>query len=226
VLITFSGLDGAGKSTLIEGLRGALEKRDRRVTVFHMNDHIGLYAYARTVRDRVLRPNADIVAAPPGVKADPPERRDQGTGLRRLVRRARDAVLWGKWLRRLIYPLDVVIFLLYRLHVERRKNAVLVMDRYFYDTLVDVSDGRGWFWVRLLALITPTPTVPIYLDVTPEEAFARKGEYSVDYLRRRWLAYRHIFPWVKNRVVLTTQQEVGAVVRQLEAVVAERMGGT
>ena len=53
MLITFSGLDGAGKSTLIEWLKTALEEQDRQVAIFHLNDHVGLYAYARFVRDRL-----------------------------------------------------------------------------------------------------------------------------------------------------------------------------
>ena len=54
MLITFSGLDGAGKSTLIAWLKESLERGNRRVAVFHMNDHVGAYAYLRAVRDRLF----------------------------------------------------------------------------------------------------------------------------------------------------------------------------
>ena len=40
MLITFSGLDGAGKSTLIAWLKDTLERRNRRVAVFHMIVHV------------------------------------------------------------------------------------------------------------------------------------------------------------------------------------------
>jgi thymidylate kinase len=194
MLITFSGLDGAGKSTLIEWLRTRLEAQGHRVAVFHMNDHVGLYAYLRAVRDRAVPDRAvpDRVARP---AATGPRAR-----VKPVLRRVRNAVVWNKPLRRWIYLLDLGVFFCYRLILEKARDRVLIMDRYFYDTLVDVSDGRHWFWVRLLERLTPTPTVPVFLDIGPEESFRRKGEYSVEYLRRRYQAYQQVFEWVPSVV--------------------------
>ncbi len=97
------------------------------------------------------------------------------------------------------------------------------MDRYFYDTLVDVSDGRHWFWIRLLERITPTPEVPVLLDISPEESFNRKGEYSVEYLRARWVAYRTVFPWVRAAVTLPNR-DLSAAKAALRTIVMERLG--
>jgi thymidylate kinase len=209
VLITFSGLDGAGKSTVIDWLRARLEAQGGRVVVFHMNEHIGLYAYLRALRNRV--------AVPP-----PPE--TPGERPPTAVRRIRRAILWNKPLRRWIYLLDLCVFLCYRTLIERIRGNVLIMDRYFYDTLVDVSDGRRWRWVRLLKRITPTPRVPIFLDIGAEESFHRKGEYSVEYLRRRQLAYRKVFEWVPSaaHVVSTDLEHTCAAVWQA---VSERAPG-
>jgi thymidylate kinase len=199
MLITFSGLDGAGKSTLIEWLRTRLEAQGHRVAVFHMNDHVGLYAYLRAVRDRAVPDRAVSDRAVPDRVARP-----AATGPRARVkpvlRRVRNAVVWNKPLRRWIYLLDLGVFFCYRLILEQARDRVLIMDRYFYDTLVDVSDGRHWFWVRLLERLTPTPTVPVFLDIGPEESFRRKGEYSVEYLRRRYQAYQQVFEWVPSVV--------------------------
>jgi thymidylate kinase len=189
MLITFSGLDGAGKSTLIEWLRTRLEAQGHRVAVFHMNDHVGLYAYLRAVRDRAV---PDRVA--------PPAAMGLRARVKPVLRRVRNAVVWNKPLRRWIYLLDLGAFFCYRLILEQARDRVLIMDRYFYDTLVDVSDGRHWFWVRLLERLTPTPTVPVFLDIGPEESFRRKGEYSVEYLRRRYQAYQQVFEWVPSVV--------------------------
>src|SRR5437879_5460120 len=92
MLITFSGLDGAGKSTLVRWLQQTLERQNRRVVVFHMNDHVGVYAYLRRLRNQ-------LGGAPPqngGARGATP------------LRRVRDALLWGKVLRRVIYPLDLL----------------------------------------------------------------------------------------------------------------------
>jgi len=218
VLITFSGLDGAGKSTLIEWLRDTLERQNHPVAVFHMNDHVGAYAYLRALRDRWFggppaAPDADGDAGAPAARSS----------LRERIWRLRIAIVWNKPLRRLLYLFDLVVFWCYRLRIETAQRRILIMDRYFYDTLVDVSDGRHWFWIRLLERITPTPEVPVLLDISPEESFKRKGEYSVEYLRARWVAYRTVFPWVRAAVTLPNR-DLSAAKAALRTIVMERLG--
>ena len=207
MLITFSGLDGAGKSTLIAYLQHELERAQRPAVVCHMNDHVGLYAYLRLARNRLLggSPNPPpsewtAVRAREAVERGAP--RSRARRVRRAVVRIRNRVVWSKGLRRLLYPIDLLVFLGYRAYVERLRGRVLVMDRYFYDTLVDVADGRRWRWLRALERITPIPDVALYLDIDPETAFARKGEYSVEYLRRRQGLYRTVFRWISSHVAL------------------------
>ncbi len=223
MLITFSGLDGAGKSTLIESLKSSLEQQDRRVVVFHMNKDFGVYAYLRFFRDLTSgrSPSADEKHKTQVWAA---ARSYEGKGkLKALALRARRAVLWGRSLRRGVYIIDLLIFLFYRLYVEKLHRQVLIMDRYFYDRLVDVDDGRRTHTLRLLEKLTPTPTVPIFLDISPEESYARKGEYSVEYLMRRAVSYRRVFLWVRRHVVLPTNSDVQSTVRLLERVVNERL---
>ena len=227
MLITFSGLDGAGKSTLAEWLKETLERQGRRVAVFHMNDHVGAYAYVRTLRNWLFGGPPRGFAAPgeserPSGPPSPTPGR-AGPSVRERVWRVRVAIVWNKPLRRLLYTLDLLVFWGYRLYLEKGKRQILIMDRYFYDTLVDVSDGRHWFWIRVLQRITPTPEVPVFLDIGPEESFSRKGEYSVPYLRKRWAAYKTVFPWVRSGVTLANgdPNDAKAV---LQRIVTERLG--
>ncbi len=213
MLITISGLDGAGKSTLITWLRQELERRHRPVRVFHMNDDVGVYAYVRALRDRITRNGANH-HRPPTPPAD-------GTDALSL-RRIRNAVVWSKAIRRALYPIDLLIFVAYRLYFEKIRGQVLLMDRYFYDTLVDVADEGRWMWVRLLERVTPTPSVPVFLDVSPEESYARKGEYSVDYLRRRAVAYRRVAPLVPAAIVIANG-DLEATKAALEQAVLQRV---
>ena len=229
MLITFSGLDGSGKSTLIEWLKTTLEEQERPVAIFHMNDHVGVYAYARFVRDRLLggSPNTKWPTARAAQSTGDGQPRHNGsvTQSRRLAAlyiSARNAVLWNKPFRRLFYPVDLLVFLCYRLYIEKVKGQILIMDRYFYDTLVDVADGRRWHWLRFLQLITPTPDVPVLMNIGPEESYRRKGEHSVDYLRRRWVAYRRVFPWVRSSVVLAND-DLNDAQATLHRVVMERL---
>ncbi len=220
LVISFSGLDGAGKSTLIAWLRDELERRHRPVTVLHLTDGVGVYALLRAARDGVRRLMGN------GTGGEPPRPRWAGrpraAGLRGLVGRMRDAIVWSKPLRRALYPVDLAIFLAIRFYVATVRGRVLVTDRYFYDTLVDVADDGRWFWVRLLERLTPEPDIAVFLDVSPEESYARKGEYSVAYLARRSAAYRAIAPLVPSAVVLPNA-DLDATRHALEQAVDERL---
>jgi len=221
MLITFSGLDGAGKSTLIEWLCRELRQRDRPVTVLHMPDSVGVYAGLRIVRDGLRR----LAHGPSGGAPNRPPWMGQqrAPGFRGFPGRIRDAVIWSKVVRRVIYPLDLLIFLAIRFVVETVRRRVLVTDRYFYDTLVDIADDGRWFWVRFLERLTPLPDVPVFLDVSPEEAYARKSEYSISYLTRRSVAYRAVAPLVPSAVVLRNA-DGDETRRALAQALRERLG--
>jgi len=216
MLITFSGLDGSGKSTLAECLRESLEKRNQPALVFHMYYDVGLLACARALVERIG-----------GRKSEPETKRahaPRAGGQKSLSARLKYALAWNKSLRLCVYPFDLVIFLCYRLYIEKVRGRVLIMDRYFYDTLVDVAEGRGRLrGVRLLSRLTPQPTVPVLLDISPEVAFARKGEHSVDYLSRRRVSYQKLFPKNGGAVVLAGGDDLGSMRSRLEQIVLERM---
>jgi thymidylate kinase len=224
MLITLSGLDGAGKSTLIELLKKSLEQRNKRVAVLHMDHQIGVYAYLQLIRRLIVSSpsGADGQPTKKGQCLDRPEPRKFGR-LKAAISRGKYTVLWNKPLRRVIYLVDLAIFIFYRLYIETLKKQILIMDRYFYDRLVDVAGAQtGWSIIRVLALLTPTPTLPVYLDVSPEEAYARKREFSVDYLRRRQASYRRVFPLVRSSVVLASGEDIDATARRLEKLAIER----
>src|SRR5207237_3040693 len=156
MLITFSGLDGAGKSTLIEWLRSALEEQRHRVAVLHLEHDVGVYAAVRRLREGAAR----LAWRRSGSAAPAASRGPIAT----LLRRIRHAVVWSKVVRRLIYPLDVAVFLCYRAYIEGIRGQVLIMDRYVYDILVDVSSERARWWIRWLERITPPPMLPLLCD--------------------------------------------------------------
>lgn len=193
-LITVSGLDGAGKSTLIDGLRRDLTARAVRVKVLHQNDQVGVYAWTRWLRDQ-LRGWSPPPDAPPRME----------TSATRLGR-VRDAIVWNPKLRRLLFPVDLAIFACMRAWYERVRGQVVLMDRYFYDTLVDLATREDRDGGAFLLWLTPVPDVAVLLDVTPEEAWMRKREYTVEYLARRARAYRALFPRIPSALCLSTNR--------------------
>ena len=222
MLITLSGLDGAGKSTLAEALKARLERDGRSAVVFHMNKDVGLYAYVRNLRDAI---KGRVRTAPPSPAASASAQPGSGSTSRakKALLEIRRRIIWNKPLRRWVDLGDLALFLVYRLHVERIRGRILIMDRYFYDRLADQADGRRWKYLRWFAGITPVPDVPVLVEVSPEEAFGRKGEYSVESMKHRSTYYREIFSWVPTSIIIPNN-ELDAALETLEQVVRSRMG--
>lgn len=222
MLITLSGLDGAGKSTLAEALKSSLERDGAPAVIFHMNKDVGLYAYVRNIRDAIKRwvgpsrPESSVDAA----REIGPHQ--QASGAKRSLLELRRRIIWNKPLRRWVDLGDLALFLAYRLYVERFRGRVLIMDRYFYDRLADQADGRHWKYLRWFSGITPVPDVPVLVEVSPEEAFGRKGEYSIESMTLRRANYREIFGWIPGSVILPND-DLDAAVETLEQIVRSRM---
>ena len=177
LLVTFSGLDGAGKTTLIADLASDLRARGRRVRVLTMYDDVSLYSHVRRVRDALQRAlRSGRVTTPAG-----------GAGGGPLY-----AVVRSAPIRRMAFFGDLLSVLLRRASQRRRGDDVLILDRYLYDTLAD-AQGGGWPPIRTLLRLAPVPDVPILVDTEPERAFARKGEYDVPYLAKRRAVYADLF---------------------------------
>ena len=218
MLITFSGLDGSGKSTLIEVAKAHLQSKGCRVVVLTMYDNISFYSFLRGMLGSLKKMLSGCVQTAPSVPVEP----DSGLGqpatdvedlhdpkiavddkksiLSKFVYRCVRSI----FARRAALFLDLMVLLGYRIYIEGCKKGVLITDRYIYDTLADVSDlkSKRWSFVRVFLLITPRPDVPVFVDVLAQTAFDRKKEYPVAYMEWRRAAYQKIFGWVRDPLVI------------------------
>lgn len=195
MFVSFSGLDGAGKTMAIGRLQQVLEASGQRPVVMHMNRDVGTYAAASALRRRVK----SLWRTRGSHGGSGTDTTGKGSARWAAVRRA---LLWNKPIRRVVYLADLLIFAGCRCYHEWLRGRVLIMDRYFYDTLVDVAAPHRWTVLRLLNTLTPEPTVAVLLDVEPEVAFGRKGERTIEELRARSLAYRRVFDWLRAPMVV------------------------
>jgi len=172
ILISFSGIDGAGKSTQIEKLARYLRAQGIPVTTLTFWDDVAVLRSLRSdFSRRVLQSDGEI-----GTRERPANRRDKN------YRSA--PLLFG---RALLHLIDV--FRLERA-VRRAKLAsppggVIVFDRYIYDQLaaLPLAHRLARSYARLILRLAPRPDLPFLLDAVPEEALARKPEYPLEFLR-------------------------------------------
>lgn len=208
MLISFSGLDGAGKSTLIEGLWKSLQARGHAVVCLRMYDHVVFYAFLRGLRDRVGKIFGRRRAAPGDPKAAT------------LYRVARSPMT-----KRVVLFLDLISLVARRFYEERMRKRILILDRYLYDFLADVADlkEQNWSFVSFFIRISPVPDLPVFVDVPAERAYERKREYPLAYMEWRRRTYHKIFNAVSNPLILEND-DLEETRRRLEAEALKRIG--
>ncbi len=176
LLISFSGLDGSGKTTQIENLREVLQGLGYESSLLAFwDDVVVLSQYREGFVHKVYKSERGI-----GAPGKPVNRRDKNV-------RAWYLTL----LRHALYLLDALHLTLVVARERRRCEGVLIMDRYVYDELANLplSNPLTRAFVRLVHAIVPRPDVAYLLDADPDSARARKPEYPLEFMRNCRNAY-------------------------------------
>jgi len=178
-LICLLGMDGSGKTTAATGLCHLLERDGINCTYLSLN-HL-LFKFIPTRLHRVMgRPLTPIVEAKAG-KSSPGSETGQ-------VKKTTIFLLCLALLFRLA---DSLTGYFIRVRPATRRSIV-VHDRYFYDYVILYLDACPRWLLRLYRRLVPEPDFTFFLDVAPEIAQARDGEYSPSFYtvqRRRYLDF-------------------------------------
>jgi len=190
--VVLAGPDGSGKSSLAARIVAANRRTGRPAR--HMHWRPGLLPHAGTV---VMRP-------PRGDSSDPHAVEPHGTvvSLVRLVYYWMDFLV-GSWLR--VSPV-------------RRRGGLVVMERGWWDMLVDprrynLRHSRGL--VRFLGRLLPAPDVVVVLHAPPEVLTHRKKDLPSSELARQNDL------WVQLDLPTRTAKIVLDATRSLDDLVAE-----
>lgn len=174
-LISFSGLDGSGKSTQIAALQQEFAASGLRVATLAFWDDVVVGTRWREGFVHKVYKSEKGVGAP----GKPVERRDKNM---------------RKWYltlaRHLLYTLDA--FSLGLVVTRARSQAdVVIMDRYIYDELANLplANPLTKLYVRMVHTLVPRPDIAYLLDVDVEAARERKPEYPLDFMQKCRIAY-------------------------------------
>lgn len=210
MLISFSGLDGAGKTTHINLTTRYLEAKGHRIKVLRMYDHVSVSAL---LRKRLWKPLRRAVTGAKDSAQQPagaPQKRDPNRkGYRRDKNRKGPIIVT---LRQLVYAVDLVVFVAITTYQESLRGQTIICDRHLIDSIVNLANTNrvAEAYSRLMLSVLPEPDLPILIDVDAKVAFDRKPEYPLEYNLERRQAYLDVFGRLKNAAIIpsTTIPEV------------------
>ncbi len=180
LLVSFSGLDGSGKSTQIEHLRSILTGLGCSPRVLEFWNSVVVFArYRESFVHKVFKSERGI-----GAPGRPVERRDKN------VRG------WHVTLARHFMYLADALHLRWVVARARRTPRAIIMDRYIYDELTNLPLGNrlSRAFVRFVLAIAPRPDIAYLLDADPDSAHARKPEYPIQFMRHCRQSYLDLAP--------------------------------
>lgn len=201
-LVSFSGIDGAGKSTQIDNLCARLREAGLQIQLLTFWDDVATLKSIREGAGHKIFGGDKGVGSPEA----PIHRRDKNvrSPMMTLVRMG-------------MYFLDALSLRRVARRALRSGVDVVVFDRYLYDELANLNFNRRAIrmYLRFLARLVPRPDVSFVLDADPVQAHKRKPEYPLDFLFENRSAYLRLSELLGMTVIppMPIEEAKQAVVR-------------
>jgi thymidylate kinase len=203
-IVSFSGIDGAGKSTQIGALQNRLSELGLRSTVLTFwDDIVVLGRFRESISHKAFGGDKGV-----GSPEKPISRRDKNVTSTHVIAA-----------RLFLYFLDALYLRLFCLTLRKTDADVVIFDRYVYDELANLPLDH-WFarwYVRVILSIVPQPDISYLLDADPVAALARKPEYPLEFLRQNRERYLALSSLAGNMRVIEPLSVEAAKARVMEA---------
>jgi thymidylate kinase len=180
-IMTLSGVDGAGKSTIIESLKQKFEKKFRKKVVILRH-----------------RPSLFPILSSYVVGKDAAEEKAANT----LPRQGTNKSIVGSIVRFAYYFLDYQIGQIYVFIKYVSRGYVVIYDRYYFDfiqdgkrTNINLPSSFTGFLYRFIY----KPQLNVLLYASPDVILARKQELSAQEITEMTYSYRELFGQLSRR---------------------------
>lgn len=167
MLISFSGIDGCGKTTYALQVADLLRQRGYKVKYIRLADR----SIVRRIGNILHKVSQDNVA-----KA--------ATSCRRPA----------SLLRKILLLADVALFS-WEMLLAAITGTAVVCDRYFFDSLVHLNylGVSTKLIAKIVCALAPTPTLAFWLTLPPELAQTRDHDFTPEFYRAKHALYAELF---------------------------------
>lgn len=170
-VVSFSGIDGAGKSAHIEALCCELNNSGFRYSVLTFWDDVVAFGGLREhMSQKAFKGDKGI-----------------GSPEKPIIRRDKNVSAWYLTaLRIVLYTFDALRLRTIVARKMRSGEDFIIFDRYIYDEFANLPLERASvrLYVRLLQQFIPKPDIAFLVDADPSAAVMRKPEYPLEFVRR------------------------------------------
>ena len=169
MIITFSGLDGTGKTTYAEMVADHMRGGGKKCIRFHAIKSSLSYFFTHKIVGVVSKKAKQTAES--GL-------RDKGgsftNGMLAFVKKA-------------FFLADILLFNICYGRLKGKEGDILVADRYFYDELVQARylGIAGRLFSRIYENLIIKPDVAFFVELPPEKAYGRKNEYDIEYFKAK-----------------------------------------
>jgi len=193
LFVTFTGLDGSGKSTQLKILEDKLEKEQKPFFSFHIIEFSLANRLVKKVR-----------------KGKTPQAKTKASRL-------------SLFLRKIFLFIDLVRFRFFFQKIKKQKIEFLLADRYFFDQIVNILyldqkavSAEKPFWQKMAEKMLILPNLGFYLSINPEiiQLQNRTVEQGSSYLEKKRVILDKLAPdW--NLKIISAQESKQAIANSI-----------
>jgi thymidylate kinase len=175
-IVTFSGIDGAGKTTQILELQSWLRQAGVRTKLFTFWDDVVVFSRFREFMSHKAFKGDRGVGSP----ERPLQRRDKNVSSASVT-----AMRFG------LYLADAISLAATVRRLRKSEVDVVIFDRYMYDELANLPLRRplARMFTRLILGLIPKPDIAYVIDAEPVKAWARKPDYPLEFVSQNRETY-------------------------------------
>ena len=210
--VAFLAPDGGGKSTIIKGITESCAERFAAVSYFHFRPewlkNLGQIHIANPTQERCENRE-------PGTEP-PPNATPHDVKLQSRMK---------SFIRFMYYNVDFILGTWFKINPLKRKNHLVIFDRYYYDYFADTIRYKynlSQSLIRRFARLIPRPDIVFILDADTEVIWNRKKEVPLEEVARQRKAYASILDMNLNGIRIDVNRSVEEIVTEVTDVILHK----